>query len=146
MSEPPATYPRVIHPQPIADAMARRPSGGATAFPFGQPDPRACAEAANVLRSILEGSRALLEFQRAMLDLGRDNLRRQQDAIFEAMLRAMTHGLAPEGPMAGPAAFPDFGGINLAAMEAAAMTYRAATDMLSWPPAPQAGRRPAGAA
>ena len=146
MSEPTARYPKVIHPQPLAGAMARRPGGGATAFPFGQPDPRACAEAANVLCSVLDGSRALLEFQRAMLDLGRDNLRRQQDAIFAAMLRAMTHGLLSDGPMAGPANLPDFGRINLAAMEAAAMTWRAATDLLPWPPVPQAGRRRAGAA
>ncbi|MBW8271142.1 hypothetical protein [Caldovatus aquaticus] len=86
-----------------------------------------CAEAARPMLWAVEGARAMLDFNRALLDLGRDVVRRQQDAAIEATLQAFRVS-TDAGRAPAEAGFPDFAQLGLEAFDRMIEAMRAAND------------------
>lgn len=85
------------------------------------------AKAAHAMAWTIEGARVMLELHRTLFDLGRDILRRQQDATIEAMLRGLNGSTAPDrAPV--EAGFADLARLSVEAFDRIAMAMRAAND------------------
>lgn len=85
------------------------------------------AEATRTMLWAIEGTRVMLEFNRTLLDLGRDVLRRQQDAAIETTLRAFRGSTEPDRAPA-EAGFPDLARLSVEAFDRMVAAMRAAND------------------
>ena len=65
------------------------------------------AEIARVMLWSVESTRMALDLNRTLLDIGRDMLRRQQDAAIASVLEALGGGAAPPGRASAPDAALD---------------------------------------
>jgi hypothetical protein len=85
------------------------------------------AEATRSMLWAVENTRLMLELNRTLLDLSRDMLRRQQDAVIAATLGALGGSAAPDRAPADPG-FADLARLSFEAFDRMAEAMRAAND------------------